>query len=180
MSKIIKNIVTSNFACLKRVNNSYELFHIDFKVLKFFGHHPMNGRKVLFGVFTEFCLMFIPNLTCMIKSIMKKDSKSISLSAIEVLINLFCLTSTISFWYNYENLKNFLNDLNCTWKINEGNEKWEEIKKKRSRFCNRMSFWGQFWIHINGIVYFFIPSFIFLYKRYFTSSSETYSVFMVE
>lgn len=175
-----KKIVSSVFAYFKQVYNSFELFRIEFGLLKFFGHYPMNMRRIVFGLFADLCLSQIPNVVCLTKSIIDRKSKLISLSAMECLLNIFSFMSIICFTYNYKHLKKFLDELNFTWKIEEGNEKWEEIKKKRTRFCNRLSFWGQFLMHINGLVYFFVPSFVFLYKRYFTSTSETYSVFMVE
>lgn len=158
------------------------MFLIEKYLMKILGLSPLNLWKVSTGIALEFIFILGPSLFFMFSSIVRMDMKAAALAAPQLLLNTFCLSLTLAFIMNEKNVKEFLIHLEKAWELDEAyvDEKWEEIKRKRVKFCNRLSFVSQIFLHCNGIVYFFIPTMYYFVQGFFMGQHETFTVFMVE
>lgn len=167
---------------VKQIYKSEKMFLIEKYLMKTLGLFPLNLWKVTVGIALEFIFILGPSIHFMLSSIVRKEMKLAALAAPQLLLNTFCLSLTLVFIMNEKILKEFLAHLEKAWQVDEANidEKWEEIKRKRVKFCNRLSIFSQIFLHCNGIVYFFIPTIYYSIQRFFMGRPETYTVFMVE
>lgn len=171
-----------NLSKIREIYHSEKLFVVEKSVMRLFGLHSLSKWKVCRALAIVLTFMLGPQVNLLRNAIIANDNKTIALTVPEFLITAFTISSVVIFTLNYEKVKNLFDLLEESWEFPDEslNEKWNEIRKKRALFCNRLSLFSQVVIQCNGLVYTFIPTMVFVVQCYLMESNEKYTVFMVE
>jgi len=109
---------------------------------------------------------FLPGLNYLISAVLRRDSKEIAFVVPEVLLELQQVLSFINFLVFFKVVRRFQEIFDFEWNRHDDIEEWRELRDKTAKFCNRISFINHVNMHITGLVYFSIPTLVFMLKYY--------------